>query len=95
MVSPSVSSSPLLDPIPRGMGGMATSDEEFWRRFDELDKRRVRHSRRREDALRRLSPSTSRVDDPDAKAAWREYCESVDRLEQSVAELERMVWQIK
>jgi hypothetical protein len=74
---------------------MATSDEEFWRRFDELDGRRVRHSRRREDALRKLNPSSSRSDDPEATAMWRQYCESVDRLEQSVTELERLMWQIK
>jgi hypothetical protein len=73
---------------------MASSDEEFWRRFDELDRRRIRHSRRREEALRRLNPSTSSCDDLDAKAAWHQYCDSVDRLEQSVTELERLVWQI-
>jgi len=74
---------------------MVSSDEEFWRRFDELDGGRVRHSRRREEAFRRLNPSTFRSNDPEAKAAWRQYCESVDRFEQSVAELERLVWQME
>jgi hypothetical protein len=73
---------------------MSKTDDDFWRRFDELDGRRVRHSWRRAEAFRRLNPSTSKSDDPEAKAAWRQYCESVDRLEQSVAELERLVWQI-
>lgn len=74
---------------------MPSSDEKFWRQFDELEGRRVRHSRQREDAFRRLNPSSSMTDDPAANATWRQYCESVDRLEQSVAELERLVWQIK
>lgn len=74
---------------------MATSDEKFWRRFDELEGRRVRHSRRREDALRRLNPAASSRDDPEATATWRLYCESVDRLEETLTEFERLMWQIK
>jgi hypothetical protein len=74
---------------------MATSDEEFWRQFDELDRRRVGLSRRRGAAMRRLSPSSARSDDPEATATWRQHCDSVDRLEQSLTELERLMWQVK
>ncbi len=74
---------------------MTKSDEDFWRRFDELDYRRIGQLRRRESALRQLSPTSASSRDPAAIEAWREYCESVDQLEQSIAELERLIWDIK
>jgi hypothetical protein len=74
---------------------MQGSDDDFWRRFDELDGRRRLHSRARDDAFRRLSPLTARSDDSESRERWRQYCESVDKLEESIAELERLVWRMK
>ena len=72
---------------------MTEMDHDFWRRFDELDVRRAKQLKRRERALRELGPSSG--GDPSAIEAWREYCESIDRLEQSLAELERLIWDAK
>lgn len=74
---------------------MTQTDEDFWRRFDELDRRRVSQLRRRELALRQLSPASANSRDAVAIDAWREYCESIGRLEQSIAELERLIWEMK
>jgi hypothetical protein len=71
---------------------MAIVDEYFWRQFDDIDHRRRLHQRRREEALRRMSPASASPGDPDARAAWRSYCESVERLEQCVIELEQLIW---
>lgn len=71
---------------------MATADDEFWRQFDDLDHRRRLHQRRREDALRLLSPGSSSVQDPESRAAWNSYCQSVARLEECVIELEHLIW---
>jgi hypothetical protein len=73
---------------------MGTSDDDFWRRFDELDRRRRSDLQKREEALKRLDPATAHSGDSAARAAWLEYCESVERLEQSVAELERLIWSL-
>lgn len=73
---------------------MGTSDDDFWRRFDELDRRRRSDLRKREAALKRLNPATAHSGDSAAREAWREYCESVERLEQSVTELERLIWRL-
>lgn len=74
---------------------MSKQDDDFWRRFEELDRRRVQQLSAREKAFRQLEPDSADDLDPTAVEAWREYRETVGRLERSVAELERLVWEMK
>ncbi len=74
---------------------MANTDDEIWRQFDEIDRRRARDSRRRQDAFRRLARLDAERGDEDARNAWKEYCDSVDRLEKSLIELEALLWRMK
>jgi type II secretory pathway component PulL len=74
---------------------MAKSDDPFWRRFDEVERQRRQLSQRREDAFRRLSPEKGKAGDAEAQALWQQYCESIEQLEHSVAELERLLWRLK
>jgi hypothetical protein len=74
---------------------MTTSDQDFWRQFDELERRRATQHKRREVALRLLSPATASSEDADARSAWEQYCESVHRLEASIEELERLIWRMR
>ncbi len=73
---------------------MTISDDEFWRRFDELDGQRIRYNKRREEAFRRLRPTATNWDDADDRTAWNQYCESVERIEQNLAELEKLIWRM-
>lgn len=73
---------------------MSPSNEDFWRQFDELDRRRRRSYRRHEEAFRRLDPSTAEPVDSTSRDTWREYCETVKELERSVAELESLTWRL-
>lgn len=74
---------------------MANTDDEIWRQFDEIDRRRARDSRRRQDAFRRLGRLSAERWDEDARNAWKEYCDSADRLEKSLDELEALLWRMK
>jgi len=73
---------------------MTASDEDFWLQFDELDRKRRRHHKRREEALRQLSPATASPADSAVRSAWEEYCESVSNLEASIEELEKLIWRM-
>ena len=71
---------------------MANSDDQFWRLFDEVDRQRRQLSRQREEAFRRLGGKDA---DAEARALWQQYCDSIEQLDQSVAELERLIWRLK
>jgi hypothetical protein len=71
-----------------------TSEEEFWLRFNEIDRRRREHSCDLGYALKALDPGKVSATDPESIAAWRRYCESVASLEASLVELERLMWRL-
>jgi hypothetical protein len=73
---------------------MTTSDENFWHLFDELDGRRNGHLKQRAAAFRMLSPAGPGDSDATAHSAWRAYCDSVNGLEASLEELERLIWRM-
>jgi hypothetical protein len=63
---------------------------DFWRQFDELESIRIMSASRRAAAFRQLGERTT--PDGDLEAAWREYCDSVDEIDRSIAEIERLFW---
>ena len=64
-------------------------EPEFWERLDRLESRHQRIQTEHENARRGLDRVTPREAE-ELRNAWRRYCEVIDELDKTTAELEAL-----
>jgi hypothetical protein len=64
-------------------------DPEFWERLDRLESRHQKIQTEHENARRGLERVTPREAE-ELRSAWRRYCEVIDELDKTTAELEAL-----
>ncbi len=73
---------------------MTAEKTELWQVFDEAELRRRGMRVRQQDAFRQLDVSASDLGHLASVRAWDEYCRATQALNECVAELESLVWQL-
>jgi hypothetical protein len=64
-------------------------DPEFWERLDRLESRHQKIQTEHENARRGLERVTPREAE-ELRSAWRRYCEVIDELDKTTAEIEAL-----
>ncbi len=64
-------------------------DPEFWERLDRIESRHQKIQTEHENARRGLERVTPREAE-ELRSAWRRYCEVIDELDKTTAELEAL-----
>ena len=64
-------------------------DPEFWERLDRLESRHQKIQTEHENARRGLERVTPREAE-ELRSAWRRYCEVIDELDKTTADLEAL-----
>ena len=73
---------------------MIANAHNHWDEFDELDRRRKAARDRHQRAFSELHVCDRQFADAESLRAWRAYCETTRSLEESIDQLERLVWKL-
>jgi hypothetical protein len=74
---------------------MPASTQNGWDQFDGLERQRRAAIEGHNQAFRLLDIASSKAQDDRSISIWQTYCSSVRSLEEAVAHLERLVWQMQ
>jgi hypothetical protein len=71
-----------------------TPQAEAWELLAELEHRHRAVMARHDEAFRHLPAAHDALRSAASMEAWRRYCEAVRELDETTAQLERIIWQV-
>ena len=71
-----------------------TPPSEAWELLAELERRHRAVMARHDEAFRQLPAAHAALRSAASLEAWRCYCEAVRELDETTAQLERLIWQV-